>query len=50
MSTIINDLVDDHENDEDNVMALEGQSNIPVYTALILMTENELKEKIRSLH
>ena len=43
-------MLDDHENDEDNVMALEGHSNMPVYAAPILMQENELNEKIRSLH
>ena len=47
--TVINDLLDDHENDEDNAMALEGHLNLPVYTALIKMPDNELNEKIRLL-
>ena len=32
MSTVINDLLDEHENDEDNSMALEEHLNLPVYT------------------
>lgn len=47
--TVINDLLDDHENDEDNAMAFEGHLNLPVYTTLIKMPDNELNEKIRLL-
>ena len=47
--TVINDLLDDHENDEDNAMAFEGHLNLPVYTALIKMPDNKLNEKIRLL-
>ena len=45
MSTIINDLLDDYGNGEDNAMALEGHSNIPVYTAPIMIPDKELHEK-----
>ena len=47
MSTVVNDLLDGSENDEDDAMVLEAQLNRSVYTALIMMPDNEFKEKTR---